>query len=375
MHLKSLPKLTRVRRSRPSRVDTSSDCLVLCCNPPSLASSYQPMQVCFSIIIPVYRNEENLPDLLARLSNLHQSLGESLEVIFVVDGSPDRSFEILKRELLDAEFPSQLIGHSRNFGSFAAIRTGMGAAHGEFLAVMAADLQEPAELYERFLTTLQKGDDDVLVAARRTRRDPLLSRLGSGIFWWSYRKWVIPEIPEGGVDVFACNRAFRDALLKMNESRSSLVGLIFWLGFRRSVLFYDRQEREAGQSAWGLRRKLDYMLDSMFAFTDRPIRVLLEFGLVALLLSGLLALLTVTARLLGLIEVPGYTATILTLLFFGSLNVFCLGIVGSYTWRAYENTKARPQAVSAVHLRYPEQTESTRPSKSNSRHGARTDER
>lgn len=306
----------------------------------------------FSAIIPVYRNEASLPDLVAALASvtgeLLQRTGESLEVVFIVDGSPDRSFQVLERLLPSAPFASQLLLHSRNFGSFSAIRTGLAAASGSAFGVIAADLQEPTELLIDFCAALQGDACDVVVGCREKRSDPLGSRLASGLFWRAYKRFVIPDIPRGGVDVFGCNTRFRDELLRLEESNSSLVGLIFWLGFRRRELAYTRRERPYGKSAWSFARKLNYLFDSVFSFTDLPIKLLLFFGLGGLVVSLFMGLIVVAAKLLGEIEVPGYAGTALTVLFFGGLNAFGLGIVGTYAWRGFENTKGRPLGIVRV---------------------------
>jgi hypothetical protein len=153
------------------------------------------------------------------------------------------------------------------------------------------------------------------------------------------------EIPEGGVDIFACNRLVRDELLKLEESNSSLVGLIFWLGFRRAQVGYSRRSRMHGKSAWTFTKKLTYLLDSVFAFTDLPVRILTFLGLLGTCLAFIFAMVILILRLIGDISVPGYAATIVTIVFFGALNTFGLGLVGSYAWRGYENTKRRPLSV------------------------------
>jgi glycosyltransferase involved in cell wall biosynthesis len=298
-----------------------------------------------SLIIPVYCNEESIPELLEALCGLHVRTEESLEVLFVVDGSPDRSYSVLRECLPDMPFASQLLLHSRNFGSFAAIRSGLSAARGRHIAVMAADLQEPIELIEQFYRALLRDEADVIVGTRSARTDPLGTRIASGLFWWLYRKLVQPEIPPGGVDVFACNQQFRNELLAMGEANSSLIGQIFWLGMRRKAIPYARQPRRHGRSAWSLSRKLKYLMDSLFAFSDFPIRVLIMLGGFGLATACILAFMVAGARMLGLVEVPGYATTMVTLLFFGGLNVLSLGILGAYIWRAYENTKQRPLAV------------------------------
>lgn len=299
----------------------------------------------FSLVIPVYKNEESLPELLEACQGLAKCLEDRLEVVFVVDGSPDRCAELLHDRLPGLPLDSRLLVLSRNFGSFPAIRAGLAEADGPFFAVMAADLQEPPELVEKFFRVLEKEPIDVVLGRRESRDDPLLSRLGSRIFWAVYRRFVQPEMPPGGVDAFGCNLRFRDRLLALEESNSTLVGLIFWLGFRRRLVPYRRQARRHGKSAWTLGRKMRYLLDSVFAFSDLPIRVLVLLGAVGLMLSVSLSLVVFVARVTGAIDVPGYAATVLVISFFAALNSFGLGILGSYVWRAFENTKRRPQVV------------------------------
>lgn len=302
----------------------------------------------YSIVIPVYKNEASIPRLLQVLTNINQELSGQLEVVFVVDGSPDQSYALLRDAIDKLNFPSQLLAHSRNFGSFPAIRTGLMAARGKYFGVMAADLQEPPELLVAFFMALDADECDVAIGTRVGRNDPLMSRLASGIFWGIYRRLVVKDMPKGGVDVFGCNRQFRDHLLQLEESRSSLIALIFWLGFRRKIVGYERQLRQEGKSAWTLSKKMDYMMDSVFAFTDYPIRLLIRLGAIGSILSILLGTTVLIARLLGEIEVPGYAATMITVLFLDAINLFGLGLVGTYAWRGYENSKQRPLAVVAT---------------------------
>lgn len=304
----------------------------------------------FSVVIPVYKNEDSIPRLLQAVTAMARELGGMLEVVFVVDGSPDRSFVLLRDALAGLGFPAQLLAHSRNFGSFPAIRTGLAVARGDYFGVMAADLQEPPELMVAFFRALQADECDVAIGTRTRRCDSWSSRLTSGLFWALYRRLVVPEMPEGGVDVFGCNRQFRDQLLGLQESRSSLIALIFWLGFRRKLVGYERLERQEGVSAWTLRKKIDYMLDSVFAFTDYPIRFLTRVGLMGCALSVVLAIIILVGHLSGRITVPGYAPTMLVVLFFGALNLLGLGLVGTYAWRAYENGKQRPLSVVAMAL-------------------------
>ncbi len=298
-----------------------------------------------SIIIPVYKNEESIPSLLKTLISIKKQLNENIEVVFVVDGSPDRSYEMLNDMLPDTGLNAQLLLLSRNFGAFAAVRAGLGAAKGNYFGVMAADLQEPPELIVESLQILETKEYDIVIGTRESRKDPFLSKLSSQLFWYFYKKFVVPEMPVGGVDIFSCNDAFRKQLLKLDEAHSSLIAQLFWLGFRRKILYYNRLEREHGVSAWTFKKKVNYMMDSIFSFTDLPIKILSRIGFIGMVFFLVAGLSTFFARLLGDIEVPGYTTTFLTIGFFGAMNLFGLGIVGSYTWRTYENTKQRQNAI------------------------------
>jgi glycosyltransferase involved in cell wall biosynthesis len=305
-----------------------------------------------SLVVPVYRNEASIPELLGALADLDRALAGELEAVLVVDGSPDGSLERLAEALPQAPFHSQLIALSRNFGAFPAVLAGLAAGQGPRYAVMAADLQEPPELVLEFDARLRTDRADVVVGVRGRRGDPLLQRLGAALFWRTYRRLVARAMPARGVDVFACNREVRDHLLELRERNSSLVGLVYWLGFRRSEVPYDRRPRRHGRSAWSLGRRLRYLLDSTFAFTELPIRLLSLVGLAgiggALLLAGALLI----ARWLGAITVPGYTATALLVVFFGGLNSLGLGVLGEYVWRTYENSKGRPPYVVAARHRF-----------------------
>lgn len=300
-----------------------------------------------SLVIPVFRNEHSIPELVKVVSQLARAVPDDLEVIFVDDGSPDQSQPILTRLLPEAGIRARVVTLSRNFGSFAAVRAGLAAGTGDFFAVMSADLQEPPEMVAEFFRLLRAGAHDVVVGTRNQRADSWTSRLTSTLFWGLYRLLVRRDVPSGGVDVFGCTREFRDHILELSESNSTLVGLIFWLGFRRGEVNYSRLPRRHGVSAWSFSRKVRYLLDSTFAFSDLPIRLLSLAGIVGMVVSVSLAVAVLAAKMGGQVNVPGYTATVLVVMFFGGLNSFGIGILGEYLWRTFENTKRRPGYIVA----------------------------
>ena len=303
----------------------------------------------YSIIVPVYRNAEFVPLLVEAFAELartvERELAVEIEVVFVVDGSPDDSHERLAAALPDAAFRSQLLLHARNFGSFAAIRTGLAAGRGRFFGVIAADLQEPPELLVSFLRHMVADEADVVVGVRESREDPALSRIASSLFWAAYRRVVIREMPKGGVDVFGCTAQVRDELLRLHEGNTSLIGLVFWLGFRRAEVPYGRRPRRFGKSAWTLRKKFDYLADSVFTFTNIPIRLITAIGVLGVCVAVVYGTVVAALRLLGRAALPGDAAAVVTHAVLGGINALALGIIGSYTWRTYENTKQRPLSI------------------------------
>lgn len=298
-----------------------------------------------SVVVPVYRNEATLPELLRRIDELAFPTGVECRLVFVVDGSPDRSEELLRQQLATQRVTSTLVVLSRNFGAFAAIRAGLEAADGDYCAVMAADLQEPPELLVGFVEQLDSGQFDLVFGQRTERDDPLSQRVSAGTFWWFYRRFVQPSMPVGGVDVFACNRTVRTAILELQEANSSLVGLLVWFGFRSTTVGYVRQPRAEGKSAWTFNKKFRYMSDSIFSFTDLPIRILLSVGVLGCVAVSVGVVAVLVAWAFDLIKVAGYTPLMLAVLFVGFLLTFSVGIVGSYVWRAYDNTKRRPLTI------------------------------
>ena len=298
-----------------------------------------------SLVIPVYRNAENLPRLLQELEPLAARLSDELEVVFVVDGSPDTSLQFLQDTLPRWPVRSRLVELARNFGSFAAIAAGLREGRGDYFAVMAADMQEPPELVSAFLDLMRTGQADVTFGHRTGRADPFWSRVMSDTFWRLYRRFVMKDMPKGGIDVFGCTRQVRDELGGMRELNTNLIALLLWLGFRRAFVPYERRPRLEGRSAWTFARKLRYAVDSVFSFTDLPIRALLFMGAAGTTAAVVASVTVFVYWLMGRVPVLGYTPLMLMITFFGGLTALGLGIVGQYLWLSLQSARARPSFI------------------------------
>jgi polyisoprenyl-phosphate glycosyltransferase len=298
-----------------------------------------------SLVIPVYNNEENLPRLFRELEQFAARLAGDLEIVFVVDGSPDASLRILQERLPSWPIRTQLIELSRNFGSFAAITAGLRAARGDYMAALGADLQEPPELILEFHRVLAADSADIVMGHRTGRADPFWSQILSQSFWRLYRRFVVTDMPKGGIDVFGCTREVRDRLVELKEANTNLIALLFWLGFRRAFVPYERRPRLEGRSAWTFGRKLRYALDSIFSFTDLPIKALLIMGAVGTTFAVVAGVTVFVFWSLGRVPVLGYTPLMLVMTFFGGLTALGLGIVGQYQWLSLQNSRNRPTFI------------------------------
>lgn len=306
------------------------------------ASSSQALK---SLVIPVYRNAENVESLILAIEELSTRVEGGLEVVFVVDGSPDRSLDLLLEKLPSASFRSQLIRHSRNFGSMSSIRTGLAHATGNPIAIMSADLQEPTDLVLAFYREMEDPEVDVVVGTRISREDPLFTKLCSTIFWKFFSRSILKSMPSGGIDTFGCKRHVADLLLGLQESNSSLMAQVIWIGFRRREVPYSRLKRQYGRSTWSFERRLRYMTDCVFSFTDLPIKLILLIGVLGTCLSICVSAVVLVSWFLGNVKVPGYVPIVLLILFMLSTNLLCFGIIGHYVWRTYENSKERPLGI------------------------------
>jgi glycosyltransferase involved in cell wall biosynthesis len=303
----------------------------------------------WSVVVPVYGNRDSLPALIDRLVELDESREGRLEAVLVVDGSPDDSLQVLRRLLADGRLASQVLALSRNFGSFSAIRAGLAVARGDYIAVMAADLQEPVDVVDSFFDALAADECDIALGERIGRDDPATSAGASRLYWRLYQRFINPDIPTGGVDIFGCTRAIAQRIVGLQETHTSLIGLLYWIGFRRKTFPYRRQPRHSGKSGWTLRRKLRYLFDSIYSFTDLPIILLQVLGFLGVLLSFLIGLVVLVGWLIGAVRQPGYTPLMIVIAGSTSAILLGLGVVGSYVWRSYENSKGRPLELVATH--------------------------
>lgn len=297
-----------------------------------------------SIVIPVYYNEDNLIPLYKDMKKkVLSKIGYEYELVFVNDGSKDKSLEVLKRLAAEDE-NIKVISLSRNFGSHAAILCGLTHSTGDCAVVKAADLQEPSELILEMVDSWKKGNN-VVLAVRSGRDESKSQSLFANLYYWLVRKAALPNMPKGGFDVYLLDRKAIDVLGKLDEKNSALTGQILWSGFKTDIVYYHRLAREIGESKWTLKKKIRLVMDTLFSFSTLPITVVLGIGTASFFGAIVWALIVLVSKLTGLIQVSGWTTLFIFNLFSFGIIMLTLGVLGEYLWRTFDASRNRPPYI------------------------------
>lgn len=295
-----------------------------------------------SIVVPVYYNAATLEALHQRLQALAaRHPGLDMEFIYVDDGSGDSSFEVLQG-LAAQDARVAVVKLSRNFGSQSAILAGISHARGHAVGFVAADLQDPPEALDEMISAWERGERVVLAVRRDRKGDPWATRQFSNLFNALFSRLVFSGFSPQGVGFFLIDRQVADVLLSCEEKNPHLVGLIYWTGFPVHTVLYDRVERASGTSRWTFRKKLKYFIDAFVAFSYLPLRAASVLGILLALAGGLYAAALVALRLLGVVDVQGWTALMVVVLLLSGVQLIILGVIGEYLWRNFDATRRRP---------------------------------
>ena len=299
----------------------------------------------FSIVVPVYYNELNLPDTVPQLLALEPALGGMrLELVFVDDGSGDRSLEVLREQQRLHPERITVVKLTRNFGSMSAILAGFTAARGDCVGMIAADLQDPPELFVEMVQEWARGTKAVF-AVRADREESFSQKAFANTYYALIRRFALKDYPAGGFDFFLIDRQVVDEVLRISEKNTNLMSLIFWLGFRPVMLPYVRRARKAGKSRWTLSKKLKLFIDSFVSFSYVPIRTLSMTGFLVAFAAFVYAGVVLYQRLIHNIPVKGYAPMVILLALFSGVQMAMLGVLGEYLWRALDETRRRPAFV------------------------------
>ncbi len=294
----------------------------------------------YSIIIPIYNEEQTLPVLHERLVGTLHPLGESFEVILIDDGSKDNSFELLRQiHATDARF--KVLRLSRNFGHQVAISAGLDFARGEAVILMDGDLQDPPELLPKMIEKWREGYQ-VVYTVKTSRKENKLKRLAFKMFYHILHALSSIQIPMDAGNFSLMDRKVVDVLRQIPERHRYISGLRAWVGFRQIGIEYDRGPRYAGEPQMSFGRLLQLALDGIFSFSNVPLRVASYIGFLSALVAFAGGLFVVYEKLFTNKAILGWASTICTIAFLGGLILMTLGVIGEYIGRIYDEVKQRP---------------------------------
>ena len=298
--------------------------------------------VVFSIVIPVFNEEGNIEPLYARLTRVMRALKRPYEIIFVDDGSSDRSFQILK-DIHSKDEKAKVVRFTRNFGQHPAIMAGFNAARGEVIITLDADLQNPPEEIPKLVEKLHEGYE-VVFGVFQERKHSAFRRAGS-----RFSKWVLSSVlpvDTTNLSGFRALRSYAVSQLKsLNEKSKFLDGLLCWMGYKVGTVEVEHDERHSGKTKYTPLKLLDLWLDMVISFTDFPLKISTFGGLLLGTMSLLLALFYFIRYFLFGFSVPGFATTAILITFFSGVQLFSLGILGEYMGRVNREVKNKPEYI------------------------------
>lgn len=297
------------------------------------------MSVCFSVVIPVFNEEAVVYATYRRLSLVMGRLDESYELIFVNDGSSDRTAAIIQ-EIIQGDERVSLLEFSRNFGHQAAISAGIDHARGDALIIIDGDLQDPPELIPQMISKWREGYE--VVYARRSRREgeTLFKKWTAALFYRALRSITDIEIPVDTGDFRLIDRRVIDALKSMGEKNRFVRGLVSWVGFRQTAVEYVRDERFAGSSKYPLKKMVRFALDGITAFSHKPLKLAAYLGS-AITCSGFVYLIVSLGQRVFSAQ-SSWAPFMACLIILNGLVLLALGIIGEYIGRIFDEVRNRP---------------------------------
>jgi polyisoprenyl-phosphate glycosyltransferase len=293
-----------------------------------------------SLVIPLYNEEENLDTLYRELVIVLDEINRPAEVIFVDDGSHDRSFQMIKElSARDKRFGG--ISLSRNFGHQVALTAGLQKARGEMVITLDADLQHPPKEIPRLIEQYNQGFD--IVNTRRIDTDEIgyFKKTSSRLFYRMINRISEVPIAESSSDFRLMNRKALDSFLLFTEKGRFTRGLVSWMGYRQTVIDYVCPPRFAGKSKYTLRKMLHFAAEGITAFSAKPLRMASYVGVIVFLLGLLYAVYAIIRHISGE-TIPGWTSLLVTVLLLGGIQLLTLGVIGEYLARIFNESKSRP---------------------------------
>lgn len=311
------------------------------------------MKMKLSLVVPCYNEAENVAAFQEAVIGAFDGCGYDYEIVFVDDGSRDATMFQLKKLFKAQKCPVKVVSFSRNFGKESAIYAGLKQTCGEYVTLIDADLQQRPEIVRNMVQILEEQPEYDLVAAYQDRR-------GEGKVLSFFKKSFYKIINHlSNVDLHADASDFRtmrrtvaDSIIDLGEYHRFSKGIFAWVGFNTCFIPYTACERVAGESKWNFRKLFNYAIEGIIGYSTKPLRMATFLGGFTAVIAFLYLINVVLERLIGGIDIPGYATIVVLILFLGSMQLFCIGIIGEYVGRTFEQSKQRPVFIPREILTY-----------------------
>ena len=299
-------------------------------------------QPIYSLVIPIYNEEENITEMYRRLHQVMEQLDGDVELILIDDGSRDRSLNMM-RELHHRDNRVHYLSLARNFGHQIAVTAGLNFVQGKCIIVMDADLQDPPELILTMIEKWHQGYQVVYAQRISRQQESRLKRLTAYLFYRILRRLAKVDIPVDTGDFCLMDRQVVDILNSMPERNRYIRGLRAWVGFRQTSVLFERNPRFAGDVKYTFGKSLSLAIDGIISFSTVPLRLATYLGIISAAIAMIMIILVLYWRIFAPVShLIGYTLITISMFFLGSVQLICIGILGEYIGRIYEEVKGRP---------------------------------
>ena len=313
------------------------------------------MKMKLSLVVPCYNEAENVAVFQDAVIEAFAGCGYDYEIVFVDDGSRDTTMFQLKKIFRAQKCPVKVVSFSRNFGKEAAIYAGLKQTSGQYVTLIDADLQQRPEIARDMVKILEQNPEYDLVAAYQDRRgESKVLSFFKKAFYKVINHLSDVNLHADASDFRTMRRCVADSIIELGEYHRFSNGIFAWVGFNTCFIPYTACERAAGESKWNFRKLFNYAIEGIIGYSTKPLRMATFLGGFTAVIAFLYLINVVLERLVGGIDIPGYATIVVLILFLGSMQLFCIGIIGEYVGRTFEQSKQRPVYVPREILTYEE---------------------
>ena len=304
-----------------------------------------------SLVVPCYNEAENVAAFQQAAIAAFNNCGYEFEIVFVDDGSKDATLHELRKLHNAQKCPIKVVSFSRNFGKEAALYAGIKKASGDYICLIDADLQQRPEIVKDMVQILdEKNEYDIIAAYQDRRGEGKILSFFKKRFYGTINKLADVQFRSDASDFRTMRRSVAESILKLGEYHRFSKGIFAWVGYNTCYIPYTACKRAAGKSKWSFRKLFNYAIGGIIGYSTKPLRIATFMGGLTAFASLVYLCVVILQKLIAGIDVPGYASIIVLILFLGGMQLFCIGVIGEYVGRTFEQSKNRPIYISKEEL-------------------------